>query len=92
MALGLVDGWRPARDGEPPSGISPAPTELAQGLALWRKSPDALCKAARNSEAEIREQADYGLSFVDQSGRALSRLAGPLKLVFDPFTVCANWP
>ena len=74
-------------------GRDPTRDELSQGLALWRQSPELLMEMAKRHQKAAPQRADeYGLSFVDQDGRVLSSLTGPLKLVLDPFTIYAHWP
>jgi lysophospholipase L1-like esterase len=73
-------------------GRDPTRDELSEGVALWRQSPKLLVEMAKRYQRALEARDEYGLSFVDQNGRVLSSLTGPLNLVLDPFTIYAHWP
>ena len=70
----------------------PTKDELRAGVALWRQSPAQFERAVERLRAERSSGEPYGLRLVDQDGRRISNLAGPLSLMLDPFTVYVHEP
>jgi lysophospholipase L1-like esterase len=70
----------------------PTADELRAGVTLWRQSPEAFERAIERLRAERSSEDGYGLGLVDQDGRRISSLAGPLTVMLDPFTVYVHKP